>query len=83
MKLKNLLNNVDYELISGSINSKINDITYDYETGYKYYGKIINKDLINEFKQNLYDDSETIEVAFYGSEVIKILSNAENKEMEI
>lgn len=62
---------------------EVNDITYDYETGYKYYGKIINKDLINEFKQNLYDDSETIEVAFYGSEVIKILSNAENKEMEI
>lgn len=78
-------------VLDGSFDREVNlpivveviDMTFDYETGFKYYGEIINKDLINEFKPNLSKDSETIKVAFYGSEVIKILSNDENKEMEI
>ena len=71
------------KLVNNPIEVEVIDGFYDYETGYHYKGKIINKDLIQEL--NKLGNSESIfNVNFSEFHVVKILEkDIEKGDLEL
>ena len=71
------------KLVNNPIEVEVIDSFYDYETGYHYKGKIINKNLIQEL--NKFGNSESIfKVNFSEFDVLKVLEqNVKKGDLEL